>query len=137
MTQTAVSLTAMTTKPTLGKPEERTILFTTTGQNVLNSWNLWHKSGPLFQQCSVGPFWHVSRFGNTLPTFNKKVCPGNLQQKDKNNLADLYGSTDHPLITAALTVWMTVPPLCCILQCSTHHLTALQHVILRGSTSAH
>lgn len=85
MTQTAVYLTALTTKPTLGKPEERTIMSTTTGQKVFNPWNRWHKCGPLLQQCSVGLLWHVSRFGNTLPTFNTAVCPGNLQQKDKNN----------------------------------------------------
>jgi len=97
MTQTAVSLTAMTTKPTFGKPEERTIMFTTTEQNVLSSRNLWNKSRPLVQQCSVGPLWNASRFDNTLPTFNTAVRPGNLQQKDKNNLADPYGSTDHPL----------------------------------------
>ena len=113
MTQTVISLTAMTTKPTLGKPEGRTIMSTTTGQKVLSSWNRWHKGGPLLQQCSVGPLWHVSKFGNTLPTFNTPVCPGNLQQKEKITRRPLWVH-GPPSQTAALTVGMTVLPLRCI-----------------------
>jgi hypothetical protein len=57
---------------------------------------------------------HVSRFANALPTFNTAVCPGNLQQKDKNYLADPYGPKDHPMITASLSICMTVPEQCAI-----------------------
>jgi hypothetical protein len=100
MTQIVVPLHAITTKPTLGKPEGRTIMFTITGQNVLNSWNLWPKkrtpgstNGLLAQYCTSADL--ATHYKHSTQHFVLVTC---------NSKTKIISQTRMGPRTAALTV---------------------------------
>lgn len=100
MTQIAVPLPAITTKPTLGKPEGRTIMFTITGQKVLNSWNLRPKkrtpgstNGLLAQYCTSADL--ATHYTHSTQHFVLVTC---------NSTTKIISQTRMGPRTAALTV---------------------------------